>query len=333
MKRIAGLVAFLLFFLPAALPQQEKIKILLLGTTHSFKGNPNQNFNEVIATLASFKPDMICIEALPVEDTATIKKYRAASYRKADSMRVQSGLTDIKIKRAVRACRKKLAKTPSDIELHLKLANLLFMQYDFRGNSDYHWWQANYYSIQQNQATKDSSLAAFLQRSKFNEYYNVVFPLANGLGIKYFILVDDQTYYPDDITAQKKAQDSLLITPKGVEAIKQISQAQAAFSKYEKQGRLFDLLNDTAYQNKVSDIIINAYPKWSTTVSTKLVSELWKKRNHLIAQRIIGAIAKAPATERVLVTLGAAHIPILKSYLSAYQNFEIIDFDELKAKK
>ena len=56
------------------------------------------------------------------------------------------------------------------------------------------------------------------------------------------------------------------------------------------------------------------------------MGETWKERNRLIAQNILKAIEQNPKAKNVLVTFGAAHIPMLKYYLSQQPNIEIVPY-------
>lgn len=329
MNRIFFLITLVLVFTANVFSQEKKVKVLLLGTTHSFKANLNQNFEQVIAKLYSFSPDLICVEAIPVTDTAIIHKYRKESFERAKLLQLQFKLTEKQVNDSVDFYYNRLKQEGNNIQYHLSLARYLYMAYDFKGNSDYQWWLTNYLSKQQQIAVSDTLANEYLQRRQYNEYYNVVFPVANRLSIEKIFLADDQTFYPNDIKAQKKTQFRLLFSFKGFKALKLIKSLKREYKSYDKEGRLFDFLNDSVFQNRFSDLIINVYPNWSKSKWAKQVSDLWKKRNQLIAERIKKAINDNPGAERVLVTFGAAHIPLLKFYLSQYSNIEIITYNNL----
>ena len=90
---------------------------------------------------------------------------------------------------------------------------------------------------------------------------------------------------------------------------------QADYAAAEKAGTVFSLINDTAYQKTISDLITNIYPDVTTDESAKKMKELWEKRNLSIASRIVAVIKENNYPQHILVTFGAAHIPLLKRYL------------------
>lgn len=329
MTRILLFSFIVLFFCTNSLGQYRKVKCVLLGTTHSFKPNPHQNFDQVIAKLTGFKPEIICVESIPLTDTATIQRYRKESFKKARLLQKQFQLMKEQIDDSIEYYTHKTEPEENNIQDHLSLARYLYMANDFKGNSDYQWWIAHFLSRQQQIAISDTLANEYFANNRYNEYYNVVYPVASRLKIKQVFPVDDQYFYPDDIKAQKKAPIRLLFSFKGLKALKLIKSLKTEFTDYDKQGRLFELLNDSVYQNRISDLIINVYPEWSKSKWAKHVAELWKKRNKRIAETIIKTINNNPDAERVLITFGAAHIPLLRLYLSQYPTIEIIDYNNL----
>ena len=65
-------------------------EILLVGTYHEFKSElkGRQNFDTVIETIKGFSPDLICIEAIPSWDSASLHQVRKSSLETARQLRV-----------------------------------------------------------------------------------------------------------------------------------------------------------------------------------------------------------------------------------------------------
>lgn len=330
MTRLILLTGILISLASNSFCQDKKIKILLLGTEHNFQANLNQNFKEVIAKLYSFKPDLICMESLPVTDTGILHKYYTANFEKSLLMKKQYNLSEKQVIDSVNYYYKKLNKKGDELEYHISLARNLYMCYNY-ANATYHWWIANFIAQQKQIAITDTPTAKYPEKSKYNEYYNVVYPLAHKLNIKKLFQADDQTFYPKDLLAQQKTQEQLISSPDGAAAMAIYKSLTEDRDKYMKEGRLFDtILNDSTYQDKYSDLIVNTYPKWSKSEWAKEMSEIWKERNKLIVQNIIKAIEQNPKAKKILVTFGAAHIPMLKFYLRQHSNIEIISYQSLQ---
>ena len=90
MKTIICICSFIISFWC----QAQKIEILIIGTVHHFKNEymPLQGFEQVQDEIISFNPDIICIEAIPVADTLSLKEIWPKNMKRADSLKADLAL-------------------------------------------------------------------------------------------------------------------------------------------------------------------------------------------------------------------------------------------------
>lgn len=323
MKEICLFIAILLSGLGMN-GQANRKTVLLLGTAHSFKDNPNQDFEMVKSQLLAFKPELICVEGIDADDSVSLYNFRKENVQLASQQLAKSGLSRVAVFDSIDRYRTLIKSDTENIAYHIRLAQFFFLSYDFNANSDYHWWIANVLTENKlGKATSDSIFKTYKSARQFNEYFNLVFPLAFAAGIETLYPIDDQTDHPADIQAQKKLTKRILFSFKGIKAYFYFRKIRKQYNEYQREGKLFSLLNDSTYQNKISDLITNSYPKWSKSHWAKEVSDLWKQRNQNITRNILNAVSKEPTANRIIVTIGAAHVPILKSYLIE-KGFDVI---------
>jgi Family of unknown function (DUF5694) len=308
---------------------QKKI-LVLLGTGHDFEANLNQQFSPVVKTLSNFKPRLICIESIPPYDSKSINNIKSSSVTKADLIREQLGLTTKDVMDSLAYYKKQLGKKTIDQgRVHLKLGLFYYLSHQFAGNSDYNYFIASK-MLQPNEYSSDTLLLRYLKNEKFTEFYNVVFPVASNSGLKELVPVDDRADYPNDEIAQQKTLGVISASPGGMALIEIYMKAQSDYAGYEKKGEAFSLLNDTAYQNTISSLIVDTYPAVTADQNAKNMKEFWERRNMEIAKRIVAAVRSKKKNNKVLVSFGAAHIPLLRKYLShLLPSYKIIGYNEL----
>ncbi len=315
------------FFAQQAFPQEKEI--LLVGTAHNFENTNNQHFEKVVDKLADFKPQIICIEAIPVWDTVSQQKILPKDIQRVIGLMAAMGLTSNTIIDSLNYYRKKTLEKKISPGTWTKLGFYYFLNRDFGCNSNYNWFRAvDAYSG--NMDPSDTLVQQYLQSEKKTEFHNVIFPVAVKLGLRQLYGVDDRSTYPDDINAQNETQSKLMNLPKGKEKIAVYMKIQADYAAAEKAGTVFNLINDTTYQQTISDLITNIYPGVTTDESARKMKELWEKRNLSIAGRIVTVIKENNYPQRILVTFGAAHIPLLKKYLERLgTGYRIVLFHQL----
>lgn len=308
----------------------QKKEIVLFGTGHDFRNNMNQDFTSLIEKLSGFKPHMICIEAIPARDSISMRKINPASLDRIEKLKILFHLNNNMIKDSLDHYKRLIKKRGQDKWLTSQLGFFYFLNKEIRSNANYQWFLAAQLSIPED--VTDTLVNQYIKSNRFNEYYNVVFPVAKKLNLKEVYAVDDRSDHPKDIKAQQETQTKLMVSEKGQAIVSLYMKSQTNYAKQEQEGKAFEILNDSAFQNLISGILINVYPEIINDNAAKDMKEIWKKRNYEIANRIKNSLLNTKRSNKVLVTFGAAHIPLLKKYLTEIlPGYSVLTYNEYLA--
>lgn len=281
---------------------QKKTHVLLLGTAHHFKTEFKelQRFDSIQNHLISFEPHIICIESIPVYDTLSIKEVRSRSMRKADSLRQVLSTNKHADPQTVAATR--------------------YANYDF--------WNAYY--LWDSLEVKDQSIAPYqdLHSNQSNsEYGTIVFPAARKMGITQFHNIDYRQGEKEFLKNNKKLMWKLLFNLKGFKLLKTYKQLRENTLEAEKKGRLIEYINSPEFQASFSTFMDELPEKWSKSKVARSIKTSWHRRNKIMAERIVDAAMTSKA-QRVLVTVGGAHVTHIKLYLEQL-GCDVVTYGEL----
>ncbi len=87
------------------------------------------------------------------------------------------------------------------------------------------------------------------------------------------------------------------------------------FSKAENLIRRFKADIQRKQKLQLGELFNNIYPSWNKSKWAKLLQQTWSKRNERIANNVKKVFSTNPSLKRLVVFIGAAHIPSLKKNL------------------
>lgn len=284
MKPFLFSIAFILTLLCQA---QE---VLILGTVHHFKDEykSRQNFQQVIDNLIDYNPDIICIEAIPVSDTSSLKEIWPKNMNRADSL-----------KRALDTGKYNSLAT----QKQLKGAEL-YANYDF--------WNA-YYQWDSIGGGSPGPFKSYNRRLTNSEYGLIVFPVARKLKKNRFLNIDYRVGEKKFLNENNKVFKKLLFKLK-LKPIKSYLRIQKQYKKEHENGTLIEFVNGPVFQNAFPNLIDNLTNYLKKSNEARSVKDSWHRRNRIMAERIQKATIETNST-KVLVTVGAAHVSHIKYYL------------------
>ena len=284
----------LLFALVGSWLYAQKISVTIIGTAHSFKTEyqPLQSFDEVQTFIKELNPDIICIEAIPTYDTASLKEIWPNTMRKADELR-DSLRSD------------EFAKTYRSNNQLIKGAEA-FASYDL-WNAYYHWFQI---------LDAGDSLGYFSRYHKDlskSEYGLMVFPAAKEIGVDHLYGIDYRDDEDEFLAANGKVMKKLFFSLKW-KPIRVYLKTQKKYKKAEKAGQLIEFINGDEFQDAFSNLIDDLPNRLPKSEEARFIKEYWLKRNEIMASRIIET-AHANDANNVLLTVGSAHVTHIKRFL------------------
>ncbi len=269
---------------------QRKLEITIIGTAHYFDDDHKslQNFEAVQNFIVDTNPDIICIEAIPTNDTLSMKEIWPKTMKRADKLRDTLEMLDYS-------------------QLALTGANY-YTSYDL-WNAYYHWYQV--------QAQGDSLyyLSKFHRNLNNSEYGLMVFPAGLKLGVRQFHGIDYRYGESEFMTNNKKVLKKLLFGLKW-KPLKIYLKTQKKYRQAEEEGRLMEYINSSEFQDSFSNLIDDLPVRLPKSEEAKQVRAYWLKRNEIMANRLIERAEEQQAT-KVLLTVGSAHITHMRRFLEA----------------
>lgn len=333
------ILLFLGLAISARMNAQPKAKILLVGTAHEFRSEfrSRQNFDSLVRKLAHFDPDLICIESIPVWDTASLRQVRARQLDQAEKLRT---LTHWKnADSVIKASSERLKQFPQDLRLRENLANAFFITHDF-WNAYYHWYVLMEYRLKADKKALTSLVGSFSDtlirraylRQQTSEFGNVIFPLAGALGIVHLENIDDRADDQRFQTLGKHAAKRLILNFRIFKALRIYKKMKRETEDAEEEGRLLDAINDAKFQAGLVKVIDDFPERWVKSRKAKTLWDIWNTRNSRMADRIAEATRNSKS-RRVIVFFGAAHIEFIRRTLAQSPDIEVILYNDLNGEK
>jgi hypothetical protein len=301
----------------------QDIEIVLVGTTHQFKTKwlQNQNFEFLIQKWKDYKPDIICIESIPVWDTVSLMQVRKSSLESAAQLKMEKNIVADNIDSLITYYKKLVQNKPDQLTNRSILANLLYARYDF-WNAYYHWFTLEQ-KLQQKIGYDSSLIQTFAldsihkriyARHLSSEFGNMIFPLAQKLNHPYLYNIDDRA---DDKLFQSLTlpiAKRLLLNLKLFKALRIYRQLRKQTEAAEQEGRIMQHINSPEFYQKISKLLDELPVRLVRSKKAAQYKNLWDNRNRRMAERIIGESQKAQA-KKVIAFFGAAHLEFIKREL------------------
>lgn len=336
---------------------QKRVEILLIGTSHNYELNVNNDFEYVKDAVRNFKPDIFCTEYLSKENEpqSVIEAYYGERMmQRRDMLLAKNVMAEKDIPEIIKKSYKTLKTNPEFQQARVDLAHALYVSEDL-GNAHYQIYQlmkANLNKEQSEYLSKtfdfQDSLVKYTCR-KNNEYTNLVFPLAVEMNVQKLYGFDCQRFDPLWNSAWEKSdslytvfEDKLKSDTNDLNSMKSLKTIDT-FTKeyYASQKRL-----RAAYQEGTQIHFFNTkefddLAEWGD-FSREDISQLegfpleayqekrkyWQLRNEQMAQNILKAVKQSKA-KKVVVFVGASHRRLLSQMFERNPNVSIKTIDQV----
>jgi hypothetical protein len=342
--------------LQAIQPPAARTRILVLATFHLRQIQKEFRpamLDRLVAEVAAFRPEAVCIESLPGTRVREYELRKEAgplyggvldSFGKRHLNLAKAALPAVKVTPEAAALR--------EVELVTILTRLKPEERTAQARANLALWMAAAYDPvsaalqwsyltaeeKKTQTAVPGDLAALLDAecAEVNEGPALALPLARRLGLQTVEPVDDfedlEAYARIDAALEKESAESALLAAASKAPI--YAESDALLKQSLEKGDLWPVyvfLNSPRYARADVD------SQWGVFLRAHLPSGadrtrlgLWENRNLKIAARIRAAAALHPGG-RILVIYGAAHKPFLDDYLSRMADVDVVQLDALKA--
>lgn len=317
--------------------RQQEVEILLVGTQHVFQDSlkERQNFEEIRSQLVNYRPDIICIESVPVTDAASLREVRSGQLEVAERLRVERGIDTYHLDERIGQLMSDLKSQPDDLKARSELANHLYANHDF-WNAYYHYFilddslasledTADLEAVRSSFAL-DSIHSRTAKRQRKGEYGNIVYPVAKELGILSFHNIDFRADEAEFLKRAKKAAVGTLFNLKIFRLKKLTKKMQEDILLAEREGRLMEWINSEEQQALYLDLVDNS-SRFLKSKNLRKAVELWEFRNKVMAERILAA-ARESDSDRVMAVFGAFHLPFVKRYLDQHAQVKVLMYND-----
>lgn len=340
MMKTQFLTLMLLFITALGYGRQQEVEILLVGSQHAFTDSlkERQHFEQIRERLKAYRPEIICIESVPVMDAASLKEVRSDQLKVAERLRSEKGINTYDLDERIDQLMSDLKARPNDLKVRSELANHLYASHDF-WNAYYHYFILNQRLSEigdvENLAEVRASFALDSMHSRIadrqakGEYGNIVFPLADELDILAFHNIDYRADEQEFLKRVKKAAIGTLFNLKVFKLKKLAKKMQQDMLLAESEGRMMEWINSAEQQALYLDLVDNSDQFLKSKNQRKAV-ELWEFRNRVMAQRIITA-ARQSNSQRVMAVFGAFHLPFVKRYLEQHYQVRVLMYNDFMA--
>lgn len=301
--------------------QQNKTEILLLGVYHQIPDSLACNWKFAYDQVMKFNPDQIAIEYLPPSDTASMPFFLGEDYKaKWDSLMLAWEGRSVSTADSIRFYQDKV-KHSQDWQLRYPLWKYYQLGLDI-GNRDFQTYLL-YKQIVKTGEYPDTSTVfgrAFWSRCratvtarKAGEFFNLVFPIAEELGIPYLYPTDDKVTFPAQSEAWSRFNDAFASKPEWqrIDSFWRDYVRTDSLQLANCNGMAF--INTTYWVDKTDIGQTKLAADWNSPAYQDYVA-VWYKRNKSIADRIIAA-AKQSASKRMVVFYGNMHVYPVRKYL------------------
>ncbi|WP_425390231.1 DUF5694 domain-containing protein [Ekhidna sp.] len=299
----------LLFAITSSWSIAQKINVTIIGTAHSFNKDyqPLQSFNEAQSFIEELSPDMICIEAIPITDTASLKEIWPNTMKRADRLRDTLKNTESSHDNLPNHGNIDFWTAYSANKKIMKGAKA-YASYDF-WNGYYQWFQVL------NDGDSLEYFSKYYRDQSKSEYGLIVFPAAQGLGIDHLYGIDYRDGEKEFLAANSKVMKKLFFSLKW-KPIRVYLKTQKKYKKAEKAGKLIEFINSDEFQDAFSNLIDDLPNRLPKSEEAQFIKDYWLNRNEIMANRIIET-ANANGAQNILLTVGSAHVTHIKRFLEA----------------
>ena len=303
------IITVLLTVLVFTISAQNQLNVTIIGTAHSFKKEYQsmQSFDEVQSFIKELNPDIICNEAIPTHDTASLNEIWPTRMKMADQLRdtLQSAL--------------QLVEKLPDHGINNSWKSFSSNEKLLKGAKAYSsddFWNAYYYWFQVLE-TGDSLgyFSRYYRDQSKSEYGLMVFPAAHELGIDHLYGIDYRDGEKEFLAANSKVMKKLFFSFKWKPIIVYLK-TQKKYKKAEKAGKLIEFINSYEFQNAFSNLIVDLPNRLPKSEEAQFIKDYWLNRNEIMAYRII-EMANANGAQNILLTVGSAHVTHIKRFLEA----------------
>jgi len=268
---------------------QKKLNVTVIGTAHYFSDEykDQQDFERVQTFMKDQNPDLICIEATPVDDTLSLQEVFPNSMKRASQLR--DTLPSI-----------------NDYDSLVMKGAGYYSQNDF-WNAYYQWFLA----IEAGEELGEFS--AWKHKQDNSEYGLMVFPAAQQMGIQKFYPIDYRYGEKEFLEKNNKVLKKLLFNFKW-RPIGTYMKTQKKYKKAEKEGKLMEFINGSEFQGSFSKLIDELPNKLPKSEDASFVKSYWLNRNRIMADRIIRT-AETNESQNILLVVGSAHVTHIRRFL------------------
>lgn len=300
--------------------QGSKTKILLVGSIHHIPDSLDANWKKLRSALYQFRPQIICVEYRIPTDTVSLQN--------ASGLKIFQRLDSIS--NSWKAKVEELAGEARDFNLFIKQFSDYYTHADF-GNANYQAYRLNKYfwhllaKFPNNGIIKQ--ITTIKNNLRQNEYWNVIFPVADSLKIPYLFPTDNWVY-------------NLLFSSAYQSWSKELGDTHY-MNKWKQSYEVFNQIENNHLQSKDAIEFVNsaAWQKNADYIQTGLLTEaknenyqewvgLWHQRNHAIAKNIESVVAEFKPS-KMLVVFGYMHIPVIKRELKKGRQSRISVYGEI----
>jgi hypothetical protein len=301
--------------------KKKKPEFLLVGVFHNIPDSLSCNWQSAYDKILKYHPDQIAVEWLTPADTASMPHQFGNNYKYLwDSVMIAWESKIVNAADSISHYYRLLEKNDDD-KLRLQLWRYYHLGLDL-GNRDYQTYLLHK-GIKNNGRLPDTATTigqAFwtrykqtLSNRKDGEFFRLVFPIAEELGIRYLHPTDDRVTYP----AQSEAWGKFTEKIKGTAIQNKIDSFWKAFVETEQQQ--ITACNSLAFVNSGDWLKNSDYGQAHIADDMKNkdfadYSAVWYKRNKSIAARIVASAKKSNA-KKMVIFYGYMHVYPVKKYL------------------
>jgi len=339
--------------LQALQPEADRTRVLVLATFHlrqiAETFSPGM-LDDLVSRLEKFRPDAVCVEALPgsrVQELALRRdagplygevldgfaaRHLGLGKRAMDLLQTAPEAASAKVRELLRAARASGSghMSPGD-----RAGLALWMLAAYEPDSAALQWSLLSAGEKEAQTVVPPGLAADLdgEAARVNEVPALAARLARRLGLEKLDPVDDF----EDLDAYAEFMPQMEKDFEGNPLLAAASKSpiySESSARLEACVRAGDLLPQYVFLNSPEYAKADIESQWGVFLRTRFASGtdrsrlgLWENRNLKIAARIRAVAALHPGG-RILVIYGAAHKPFLEAYLARTADIELVQLEE-----
>ena len=269
----------------------QKLDITIIGTAHYFKDDYQQlqDFETVQNFITQLNPDIICIEAIPIDDTLSLIEIWPNTMKRADKLKDT------------------LENITFDSE-QVMIGSQYFSSYDF-WNGYYQWFQAL------DEGDSLGYFGKFYPDQSKSEFGLIIFPAAGQLGKEKLYGIDYRANEKEFMKSSNKVMKKLIFNFKW-KPLRTYIKVQKSYKQAEKNGKLIAFINGDEFQNAFPKLIEDLPRRLPKSEDAHFIRDHWLQRNEEMANRIIKT-AQAENANNILLTVGSAHVTHIRRFLEA----------------